>query len=67
MAQRSFAAEHFKVAAKALREMADILEQHPEDVVSMEQNITTDHMVLHGEPTGRTFSVVIETRYLKRS
>lgn len=66
MSRIKFAEQHYEAAAKMLREMANILEQHPEDVVQMDQNVTTDYLPLNGEPTNRTFTVSIETRNFRR-
>lgn len=58
----------YKAVAGMLREMADILERHPEDVVSMDYNITTDYVTLiHGSgPLDKTFNVTIQTRNIRK-
>lgn len=57
---------HYKAAAKMLREMANILEQQPEDVVAINHTVTTDYIPFGGEPSDRIFTVSIETRNFRR-
>lgn len=66
MSRIKFAEQHYEAAAKMLREMADILEQRPDDVVAINHTITTDNIALVGGPSDYTFTVSIETRNMRR-
>lgn len=62
MPSHRFDEQIFKDAAAMLRGMADILEQQPEEVTSLNYTMHTDNFLLGGTPFEREYHVVIRTR-----
>lgn len=61
MPRRRFDEQVFKDVATLLRSMADILEQHPEEVTSLDYTMNTTSVFLRGTPFEREYNVRIQT------
>lgn len=65
MPSHGFNEQAFKGAAAMLRAIADILEQQPEEVASLNYTMSTNTFRLGGIPFEREYHVIIRT-HLKR-